>query len=178
MSYYWQMFSAALLMLLYSVFPSSEDLMYFPSGSNRDSLSIPVLNYDQLKPMLEADNDTTYVFNFWATWCVPCVKELPYFIQLDSLYGQEPFRLVLVSLDFKKDYLRKLQPFVKEKGLEDHVLILEDNRSNYWIADIDKSWGGSIPATLVIKGKQRSFYERTFHHVDELSDIVKPFLNQ
>ena len=143
----------------------------------QDSLTIPVMNYDELKPLLEQDNDTTYVVNFWATWCVPCVKELPYFIQLDSVYGDRPFRLLLVSLDFKKDYLRKLQPFVKERSLEDFVIVLEDNRANYWIGDIESTWGGSIPATLVFKGKQRSFYERTFHHVDELSDIVKPFLN-
>ncbi len=142
-----------------------------------DSLEIPVLNYDQLKPLLLLDNDTTYVVNFWATWCVPCVKELPHFTQLDSMYRDDAFKLVLVSLDFKKDYVRRLQPFVMEKGLERHVLVLEDNRSNYWIDDISPSWGGSIPATLVYRGQKREFYERTFDHVDELSDIVKPFLN-
>jgi hypothetical protein len=54
--------------------------------------------------------------------------------------------------------------------------VLEDSRSNYWINDIDKSWTGSIPATLVFRGKGRTFYERTFHHADELKDIVKPYL--
>ncbi|HUR30862.1 MAG TPA: TlpA disulfide reductase family protein [Saprospiraceae bacterium] len=144
---------------------------------SRDSLGIRILDYDQLKPLLEVDNDTTYVVNFWATWCSPCVKELPYFIQLDSMYSASPFKLVLVSLDFKKDYYKKLKPFVQEKRLEEYVVILEDNRSNYWIDDIDKSWGGSIPATLVFNGQKRAFYERTFHDVNELSDIVKPFLN-
>jgi thiol-disulfide isomerase/thioredoxin len=143
----------------------------------KDSLTIQIMDYDELKPLLELNNDTTYVFNFWATWCLPCVKELPYFIQLDSVYREEPFRLVLVSLDFKKDYLRKLQPFVRERGIQEHVIVLEDHRSDYWINDIDRSWGGSIPATLVYKGKKRAFFERTFHHVNELSDIVKPFLN-
>lgn len=144
---------------------------------DKDTLAIQVLDYDELKPMLVRDNDTTYVFNFWATWCLPCVKELPYFRQLDSLYADDAFRLVLVSLDFKKDYLRKLQPFVKERQLMDHVVVLEDNRSDYWIGDIDSSWSGALPATLVFRGDKRAFYERTFHHVDELSDIVKPFLN-
>ena len=147
------------------------------SPMTSDSLTIRVLNYDQLKPLLHVDNDTTYVVNFWATWCVPCVKELPYFIQLDSIHSNDPFRLVLVSLDFKKDYLRKLQPFARERGIDDKVLVLEDNRSNYWIDDIDPSWGGSIPATLVFRGQKRAFYERTFEHVNELSDIVLPFLN-
>jgi thiol-disulfide isomerase/thioredoxin len=149
-----------------------------PLNLTSDSLTVRVLNYDQLKPLLHLDNDTTYVVNFWATWCVPCVKELPYFLQLDSVFHNDPFKLVLVSLDFKKDYLRKLQPFVRERGIDDKVLVLEDNRSNYWIDDIDPTWGGSIPATLVFRGQKRAFFERTFEHVNELSDIVLPFLNQ
>ncbi len=147
------------------------------TGIVPDSLKIPVYNYDELKPMLQKDNDTTYVVNFWATWCTPCVQELPYFVELNNAYKDKAFRLMLVSLDFKKDYLHKLQPFVQERALESNVVVLEDNHSNYWIDDIDKSWSGSIPATLVFKGKERAFYERTFHHVDELKDIVKPYLN-
>ena len=145
--------------------------------SGQDSLMIPVYNYDELKPLLWKDNDTTYVVNFWATWCVPCVQELPYFVELNSAYKGKAFKLVLVSLDFKKDYLRKLQPFVKERALESHVVVLEDNHSNFWISDIDASWTGSIPATLVFKGNDRAFYERTFHHPEELKEIVKPYLN-
>src|SRR5690606_37914073 len=61
-----------------------------------------VLNYDQLKPYLSEDNDTTYVVNFWATWCVPCVGELPYFQNLERQMEGKPFRLLLVSLDFRK----------------------------------------------------------------------------
>lgn len=142
-----------------------------------DSFKIPVLNYAQLKPLLHQENDTTYVVNFWATWCVPCVQELPHFMSLDSMYQGEPFKLVMVSMDFKKDYLRKLQPFVTERGLEDNVVVLEDNDANFWIGDIEPTWGGSIPATLVYNGKERLFLERTFHSVDELTQIVKPFLN-
>jgi thiol-disulfide isomerase/thioredoxin len=154
-------------------FPNVE----FSAHVAEDSLTIRILNYEQLKPMLHQDNDTTYVVNFWATWCSPCMAELPYFLELDSLYAGKPMKLVLISLDFKKDYLRKLQPFVKSKNLEDNVVVLEDNNANFWINDIEPSWGGAIPATLVYKGSQRSFYERTFHHVDELKEIVKPYLN-
>ena len=170
------MIHTVVLMLCLHLFPVQEAMPIAPADP-KDTLSIPILDYDELKPLLEIDNDTTYLVNFWATWCLPCVKELPYFIQLDSMYQAAAFKMVLVSLDFKKDYLRKLQPFVSEKGIADQVLILEDNRSNYWIEDIHKSWGGSIPATLVFRGQKREFYERTFHHVNELSDIVEPFLN-
>ena len=166
------------LILWYCAFPPVQVYSPDPVPVVKDTLMIPVLDYDQLKPILNQDNDTTYVFNFWATWCMPCVKEIPYFQQLDSIYRNEAFRLVFVSLDFKKDYLRKLQPFALERGLERQVLILEDNDSNFWISDIDSTWSGSLPATLIVSGKQRAFYERTFQHVGELSDLVKPYLNQ
>lgn len=162
--------------LLSGIF-SNEERRYLNVEAPIDSMAIRVMDYDQLKPLLNQINDTTYVVNFWATWCAPCVKEIPYFVQLDSIYSNDPFKLVLVSLDFKKDYVRKLMPFVEERKLEDYVLVLEDNRANFWIDDIDQSWSGALPATLVFKGKKRAFYERTFHHVDELNEIIKPFLN-
>ena len=144
---------------------------------SKDSLIVPVYTYDELKPLLSKEDDTTYVVNFWATWCVPCVQELPYFVELNSLYKNEAFKMLLVSLDFRKDYLRKLQPFIRDRELEPYVMVLEDKNSNYWINDIDASWTGSIPATLVFRGKDKAFYERTFHHIDELKEIVKPYLN-
>jgi thiol-disulfide isomerase/thioredoxin len=158
-------------------FPFTRESVTEVAVVSKDSLAIPIYNYDELRPLLWKDNDTTYVVNFWATWCVPCVQELPYFVELNSLYKDEAFKLVLVSLDFKKDYVKKLQPFVVERALGPHVLVLEDDHANDWIEDIDPTWSGSIPATLVFRGKERTFYERTFHHVEELEDIVKPFLN-
>ena len=142
-----------------------------------DSLSVRILNYDQLRPLLHKDNDTTYIVSFWATWCAPCVGEMPYFLALDSMYEDRPLQLLLVSLDFKKDYIRKLEPFVQQRKLADRVVVLEDNRANFWIDDIHPSWSGAIPATLVYKGEKREFFERTFHTVDELTAIVKPYLN-
>lgn len=167
-----------LLMLLYSPVTTGPDQVDVGMHLINDSLQIEVLNYDQLKPLLHRDNDTTYVVNFWATWCKPCVQELPYFLKLDSMYQDAPFKLVLVSLDFRKDYLSRLQPFVTERNLEQFVLILDDQRSNYWIDDIDPRWSGAIPATLVYRGEQRFFHERTFKHLNELNDIVKPIIKQ
>lgn len=140
-----------------------------------DSLSVPVVDYDALKPMIRPSGDTTYVINFWATWCAPCVQELPYFLALDSAMAGRPFKLLLVSLDFQKDYVRRLEPFVKARQIEPLVVVLDDNRMDYWINDVDPSWSGAIPATLLVRGDRRQFYERTFHHLSELQDIVNTF---
>ena len=162
--------------LIQGTFPKVEERSLWITPSS-DTLSVHVINYDELKPLLHSKSDTTYVVNFWATWCAPCVQELPFFLEMDSVYRNQPFKLLLVSLDFKKDYIRKLEPFVRERQIEDHVVVLEDNRANFWIGDIDPEWSGAIPATLVYRGETRAFFERTFHHADELNEIVKPFLN-
>lgn len=166
-----------ILMSILFAFGSPPTADAIPTAIPGDSLTVRVLNYDQLRPMLHQNNDTTYVVCFWATWCAPCVAEMPYFLTLDSLHADQPLALLLVSLDFKKDYIRKLQPFVEVRNLEDRVVVLEDNRAAFWIDDIDPRWSGAIPATLVYKGEKREFFERTFHSVDELTTIVKPFLN-
>ncbi|HZV44046.1 MAG TPA: thioredoxin domain-containing protein [Saprospiraceae bacterium] len=167
----------ALILSFLWIGPSGGSQTPAPKAVTEDSLFIRVMNYDQLRPMLHQDNDTTYVVNFWATWCVPCMEELPYMLALDSVYRNYPMKLLLVSLDFKKDYIRKLQPLVRKKKLEDNVVVLEDNDANFWINDIDPKWGGAIPATLVYKGKERTFYERSFHELEDLKAIVKPYLN-
>jgi len=73
---------------------------------------VPVYKtFDDFEPILHQDTDTTYVVNFWATWCGPCVKELPYFEALHKSYKNQPVKVVLVSLDFEKHIVRKLLPF-------------------------------------------------------------------
>lgn len=70
-------------------------------------------SYSDLEKAVLSDENTTYVVNFWATWCLPCVKELPYFEQLNS--ANKNLKVVLISLDFKNQYETKLLPFFKRK---------------------------------------------------------------
>ena len=160
----------AVLMALLGSIPG----MGFGQSSGKVPLPVPVVDYEGLRPLIRPTGDTTFVVKFWATWCVPCVQELPYFLALDSVMAEKPFRLILVSLDFRKDFERRLAPFVREHGIESKVIVLDDNRMDYWINDIEPAWSGAIPATLVRRGNDQRFYERTFHGLSELLDIVKP----
>ena len=64
-----------------------------------ENTEIEVYNFDQLESFLSSNTDKTLVVNFWATWCKPCIKELPYFEAIQSKYKGD-VRVVLVSLDF------------------------------------------------------------------------------
>jgi len=98
---------------------------------------IPVYNFDQLEPLLSLKNDTTYIINFWATWCKPCVEELPYFEELNEYAFGKKMKVILVSLDFKKQFETKLIPFINEHKLRSEVVVLSDPDSNSWIGCIE-----------------------------------------
>lgn len=119
-------------------------------------------DYHVLLEAVNQQDDKLYVVNFWATWCVPCVKELPDFVQLYNENKTRPdFEMVLVSLDRSSDFDTKVKLFIAEHQLTPPVVLLADvKRMNEWIPAIHKSWSGAIPATAIYKnGKQIYFHE-------------------
>jgi thiol-disulfide isomerase/thioredoxin len=132
-------------------------------------------NYLSLKEEILSDKNTIYVVNFWATWCGPCVKELPHFEQLNS--ENKNIKVVLVSLDFKNTLESKLKPFLKKKSIKSEVVLLTDTDYNSWLPQVDKEWSGSIPATLIIKNGQQFFAEKIFSSYTELNEYVNKFTN-
>lgn len=130
-------------------------------------------SYEDIQPILFADNDTTYVINFWATWCKPCVRELPLFEDLYKLTTDKPIKILLVNLDMKQNLDTKLVNFLNRNSVSSAVLALTDVDGNNWIPKIDVNWSGAIPATLIRKGSQRRFIEDEVHHVDDLLSIIK-----
>jgi thiol-disulfide isomerase/thioredoxin len=133
--------------------------------------------FDKMEKEIFLNNDTTYVINFWATWCKPCVKELPYFESLHRSAGKEKMKVILVSLDFRNQTESKLKPFIRDNNYSAEVILLLDSKYNSWIDKVDKSWSGSIPSTLLIKGGKRLFAETEFENEQELRDFVYSFIN-
>ncbi|WP_052596833.1 TlpA disulfide reductase family protein [Aureispira sp. CCB-QB1] len=140
-----------------------------------NGVSVGVYDYDHFKSYLEANNDTTYVINFWATWCKPCVEELPYFEQLYQNYRDKNVRLILVSLDFEDKIDSKLIPFMEQNQLKGEVLVLKQQGMNDWIDKINPTWSGALPATLIYNQKKRAFFEQSFEY-EALETQLKEFL--
>lgn len=138
---------------------------------------IPVYDtFKRIEPMFQFDNDTTYVVNFWATWCKPCIKELPYFEEFNSTLKTEKVKVILVSLDFPKHLESNLVPFVRENQLKSKVVVLLDGKYNDWIDKVSPEWSGAIPATYIYKGRQNYLVPAPFETMEELTKVVKPFL--
>ena len=135
---------------------------------------IPVYEkFDQIEPIFQFDNDTTYVINFWATWCKPCIEELPYFEELTTKYGGEKVKVILCSLDFPNQLESKLVPFVEERQLKSTVMVLLDGKFNNWIDKVSPDWSGTIPATYIYRGDKHHFIGLPIKNINELEEVIQ-----
>jgi thiol-disulfide isomerase/thioredoxin len=135
---------------------------------------IPVLNFEQFEKYLNIEDDNIHVVNFWATWCAPCVKELPYFEAVNAAYKDKNVKVLLVSLDFN---LKKLNSFLAKNELKSEKVLLDDPDQNAWISKVSEKWSGAIPATVIYGKGKRKFYEHSFTKA-ELESELRNFINQ
>jgi thiol-disulfide isomerase/thioredoxin len=135
---------------------------------------VNLITLDQLQERLDHGRDTLYVINFWATWCTPCVQELPYFEKLSNNYKNKNLRVLFVSIDFKSKLHSTVIPFVKKNGIRNEVFMLNEPDPQIYINRIDSSWSGALPATLMVKEKKRKFFEKDFTYT-ELESEYKNF---
>ena len=149
-------------------------LFYIFNFAQSSAQSVKEIDSDALKALTYTMNDTTYVVNFWATWCSPCVKEIGYFEELHRQSDSSTVKVILVSLDFPNQIDRRVVPFLKEKEITAEVLLMTDLDYNSWIDRIDPSWSGAIPATLIFNRESRVFLEKEitrdelFNHVTQI----------
>lgn len=125
------------------------------------SQPIPKWKMNDVVRYFSKDNDTVYVVNFWATFCKPCVAEIPYFISLCNKYKSRKVKLLLVSLDLPDYYPAKIRVFARKKQFNTSIAWLNETDADVFCPLIDKNWSGAIPATLLVNGKTgfRKFIE-------------------
>ncbi len=138
----------------------------------KENDEIEVYNFEQLENFLRAEQDQIYVVNFWATWCKPCIKELPYFEDIQIKYKGD-IKVILVSLDFPSKLESQLIPFVTEKKIQSQVILLNDPHENEWIPKVDSTWSGALPATLIFNSNKRKFFEQSFSQKELENEIMK-----
>lgn len=126
-----------------------------------------IVKLPELQELISSKGDKIKVINFWATWCAPCVKEMPLFEKLGQERQDVQVTLVSMDLDLDPDPA-KVYKFVTRKKLQSQVVILDEKNPNSYIELIDKSWSGALPATIVVNSRtgQRKFVEKELHEGD------------
>ena len=135
-----------------------------------------IVKLPELQKVMSDPSTEIKVINFWATWCGPCIKELPLFEKLNR--ERKDVAVTLVSMDMDLDpNPEKVHKFVARKKIESPVLILDETNPNNYIDKIAEEWSGALPATIVINTKtgKRKFVEKELHEGDleKLIDEVR-----
>lgn len=131
---------------------------------------------ENMESIIHEKTGKTRVINFWATWCKPCIEELPYFEAVNQDPDFDDIEIVLISLDFVEDLNTKVRSYIEKKSITSTVKLLDNVDYNSWIDKVDPSWSGAIPATLVINNtlNKRIFFEKQFEE-SELESVLSEF---
>ena len=143
------------------------------SGANEDH-KVTVVNFTKLETIINKKDNILYVVNFWATWCRPCVMELPDYMEVNKFYYNNPqFKMILVSLDLAKEAETIVHPFLVKNKMDVEVYLLDDNkRMNQWIPAIDSKWSGAIPATVFYRNGVKLDFKESKMEKNELIKII------
>ncbi len=138
---------------------------------------VPVIKYPDLEKTLQTNKEKLLVVNFWATWCKPCIAEMPHLLRMADTLKAHGVKLVFVSFDFRDQLTTRVIPFVKKTKIQQDVMLLDEPNPNSFINKVNTDWSGSIPATLIVNnaGKQVAFHEGEFTY-DTLLKFIQPHL--
>lgn len=137
-------------------------LLFYALGSKAQH--IPLISLQELETRLNNGKDSTFVINFWATWCVPCVKELPGFEKLQHEFTGQKLKVILLSLDNRSKANSAVAAFIRKHKLTNEVFVATEQKPQDFIYKIEGSWKGSLPATMIVNRSKniRQFYEQQF----------------
>lgn len=133
---------------------------------------VKTVHWEQMDEVLKSESDTVFIINFWATWCRPCIEELPDFQEIHEKYKDKKVCVILVSLD-PAEQKDKVSNFIEKKGMNATVWLLDETDFNAWVDKIDPSWSGAIPATLIYQGSTSfSKFREGKYTAEELSQLI------
>lgn len=121
---------------------------------------IKAVKITDLEKMI-AESKTPLIINFWATWCIPCLEEIPYFMKEVKKHVKDSLTLLLVSLDMDEAYPAQIKKTIAKRKITVPVQWLDETNADYFCPKIDPKWSGAIPATLFVNNQTgyRKFFE-------------------
>lgn len=136
-----------------------ETLTFTNLKENAENTSIKKVDFSQLEPYLNIKDDKIRIINFWASWCKPCLEELPIFEEVYNEYQKsgKNVEVLLVNLDYEDEVVEKVLPILKERKIKFPVVLFDDPDLEEQFFKINGAWFGDLPATLIYKNDKQLF---------------------
>jgi len=155
-------------MLKASIIGVISALSFILSSSSLVTEKMKIISFEEFEAMVEQPSDKIRIYNFWATWCAPCIKEMPHF---QSISEEKDYELFFISLDDGRKPER-VENFITKRNITAPVFLLDDIDYNRWIGKVDENWSGAIPATLFVDSAGNRYFHEGEMSEDELRNFT------
>jgi thiol-disulfide isomerase/thioredoxin len=127
---------------------------------NAEPVELKPIDLAGVAALARNDGKKLRLVNLWATWCGPCVAELPEFVTINRMYRGRPFELVTISLDEPDQHAQALEVLSKNHVAATNYILASDDRDAFAEA-LDREWPGPVPYTLLIAPGGKVIYRRS-----------------
>jgi thiol-disulfide isomerase/thioredoxin len=126
---------------------------------NAEEVSVQTIDAAGVRKLVQNDSPNLRLINVWATWCVPCVEELPELVTMNRMYRKRKFEMITISLDDSKEREAVLKRLQEKHVSATNYLFSSDDRDALAEA-LDKQWPGPVPYTILVAPGGKIVYRK------------------
>ena len=125
----------------------------------KQPVTLDTIDEQGIKDLLRNNSDKLRLINVWATWCGPCVNELPSFVSINRMYRRRDFEFITISADNpeKKD---KVQKALQKLMLSNTNYLFNSDDKYKLIEAVDPKWAGALPYTILVEPGGKIVYAK------------------
>ncbi len=143
-----------------------------------EPVKISSIDAEAVKALAKNDSQKLLLINVWATWCGPCVNELPELVTMNRMYRQRPFQMITISMDDANKKDQALEMLTKLHVSATNYIFNSDKRDAL-VEALDKEWPGPVPHTILIAPGGKVIYRQTGEFdVMELKKAIVGYLGR
>ncbi len=139
--------------------------------------SVELISAEQLRQLLHHYRGRVILLNFWATWCVPCLKEFPDLSKLQEAYRDRGLTIIAVSVDEPDELETKVRPYVRDRAPSFSVYLRKETDLDGFVGVVDEGFEGILPTTYLIdrtgEVRKKLVGRKTY---EEFEAIITPLL--
>ncbi|HID76384.1 MAG TPA: redoxin domain-containing protein [Planctomycetaceae bacterium] len=126
---------------------------------NREPVALEPIDKQGVAELVQNKSNRVRLINIWATWCGPCVAELPELVAIHRSYRRRPFELITISADLPERKEQVLKILTDEHVSSKNYIYGSDDVYEL-IEVVDKQWSGALPYTLLIAPGGKVLYRQ------------------